>query len=182
MAERKKLSAALQQAVLIESGYRCAVPTCRNILAIDLHHIVEVSADGGDDAGNLLALCPTCHALFHRGTYSRDAIYAWKGIVVALNQAFDRDAIDLLLFLATANTVDQLRIDGTGVLRFARLIAAGLVQFQIALQNGPLITYEVGFTPKGRAFVNAWKKGDRDAVAAALVPSTPPEGSDRRHG
>jgi len=169
MTERKKLPTQVQQAVLIESGYRCAVPTCRGILAIDLHHIVEVSEDGGDDVGNLLALCPTCHALYHRKVISRDAIYAWKGVVVALNQAFDRDAIDLLLFLGTANTIAQLRVDGTGVLRFARLIAAGLVGFVLAIQNGPLLLYQVGFTPKGLAFVNAWKKGDRAAVADALA-------------
>lgn len=169
MAERKKIPLQVQHAVLIESGYRCAVPTCRGILAIDLHHIVEVSEGGGDDTGNLLALCPTCHALYHRGTYTRDAIYAWKGVVVALNQAFDRDAVDLLLFLGTGDTVAQLRVDGTGVLRFARLIAAGLVGFAVSIVNGPLILYQVGFTQKGLAFVNAWKRGDRAAFAAALA-------------
>jgi hypothetical protein len=154
--------------VLIESGYRCAVPTCRGILAIDLHHIVEVSEDGGNDVGNLLALCPTCHALYHRKVISREAIYAWKGVVVALNQAFDRDSIDLLLFLSTPYAA-QLRIDGTGVLRFARLIAAGLVGSLLVGQNGPFVLYQMGFTPKGLAFVNAWKKGDREAVAASLA-------------
>src|SRR5262249_19757962 len=83
----------------MEAGYRCAVPTCRNILAIDLHHIVLVSDSGSNDLANLLALCPTCHALYHRGVITQDAIYSWKGMLVALSHAFDQATIDGLLFL-----------------------------------------------------------------------------------
>src|SRR4051812_29981280 len=69
--ERKNLSLKLRTIVLTESGYRCAVPTCRNILALDMHHIWEVSAGGTDDPSNLIALCPNCHNLYHRGTSAR---------------------------------------------------------------------------------------------------------------
>src|SRR5262245_11347489 len=80
--------------VLTEAGYRCAVATCRNILAIDIHHIVEVAEGGGNEPSNLLALCPTCHALFHRGQIVRDSIYAWKTMLVWLSQVFDTATID----------------------------------------------------------------------------------------
>jgi hypothetical protein len=85
--------------VLTEAGYRCAVPTCRNILALDLHHIVEVKDGGPNDASNLLALCPTCHALYTRGTISREAINTWKLMLVTLSHAFDQESISNLLFL-----------------------------------------------------------------------------------
>ena len=75
------------------------MPTCRNILAIDMHHIVEVKDGGPNEQSNLLALCPTCHALYTRGTISREAIYAWKTMLITLNQAFDRETISNLLFL-----------------------------------------------------------------------------------
>src|SRR5207248_8959417 len=65
--ERDNLPLKTRVIVLTEAGYRCAVPTCRSILALDMHHIWEVSAGGGDDPSNLIALCPTCHALYHRG-------------------------------------------------------------------------------------------------------------------
>jgi hypothetical protein len=65
-----------------------------------MHHLWEVSAGGGDDPSNLMALCPTDHALYHRGTISSDSIYAYKAMLVALGQAFDLEAIDRLLFLA----------------------------------------------------------------------------------
>jgi hypothetical protein len=97
--------------VLTESGYRCAVPTCRNILALDLHHIVEVKDEGPNDASNLLALCPTCHALYTRGTISKEAIYAWKTMLVALSHAFDQESISNLLFLDKA--WEKMSVSGT---------------------------------------------------------------------
>ena len=115
-------------AVLTEAGYRCAVPTCRTILAIDLHHIVEVSEGGGNVVSNLLALCPTCHALFTRGTIQRDSIYTWKSVLVSLSQAFDIATVDHLLFLKMPEA-ENLLVSGDGVLQFSRLISAGLATF-----------------------------------------------------
>jgi hypothetical protein len=165
---RKKLLNTTVIAILTEAGYRCAVPTCRNILAIDLHHIVEVSERGGDDVANLIALCPTCHALFHRGVISREAIYSWKSILVSLSQAFDREAIDDLLFLDGLNP-HELIISGDGVLKFSRLIAANLAEMHARkpIFYG-LYLYEVTISSKGKMLIDAWKSGNRAAVAKAL--------------
>ena len=97
--KRKSIKPSLRRDVLIEAGYRCANPTCRTILAIDLHHIIEVEKGGPNELSNLLALCPTCHALYTRGTISQEAINVWKTILVALNHAFDKESISNLLFL-----------------------------------------------------------------------------------
>ena len=75
---RRRISKAVRLAVLAEAGYRCATPTCRTILAIDLHHLTWVSEGGPNDASNLLALCPTCHALHHRGEIPHEALILWK--------------------------------------------------------------------------------------------------------
>jgi hypothetical protein len=164
---RQTITNQKRTAVLTESGYRCAVPTCRNILAIDLHHIEEVSEGGGNELGNLIALCPTCHALFHRGTISRDAIYSWKSLLVSLNLAFDKDAIDNLLFLKCEG-IEHLKVSGDGVLRFSRLIAANLVGFRLYMKNGPILIYQLGLTPKGNQLIEAWQAGDREGVAQAI--------------
>ena len=73
---RKKVPKKVVIEVLTEAGYRCAVQTCRNIFAIDIHLIIEVVEGGGNELAlaNLIALCLTCHALFHRGIISRDSI------------------------------------------------------------------------------------------------------------
>jgi hypothetical protein len=87
VTSRRALPVATRRAVLAEAGYRCAVPTCRTILALDLHHIEDLQDGGGDEVSNLIALCPTCHALYTRGTITRDAIQLWKRRLVALNNA-----------------------------------------------------------------------------------------------
>jgi hypothetical protein len=115
-AERPKLPTATRIAVLTEAGYRCAVPTCRQPLALDIHHMWEVNAGGGDDPWNLIALCPYCHALYHRGTINPDSIYAYKAMLVALSHAFDNTTIDQLLFLETC-APGYLHVSGDGLLR-----------------------------------------------------------------
>jgi hypothetical protein len=168
MVERKKLSQELRQSVLTEAGYRCAVPTCRNILAIDLHHIEEISESGPDKLSNLIALCPTCHALFHRNTITRESIYSWKAMLVSLSQAFDIEALDNLLFLEKL-IPNQLALSGDGVLKFSRLIAADLASFKLIMQNGPMVLYDVQLSQKGRMLVDAWKIGNRQKVEEALT-------------
>ncbi|MBK7398984.1 MAG: HNH endonuclease [Myxococcales bacterium] len=161
--------------MLIEAGYRCAVPTCRTILAIDLHHIVEVSEGGSNDPANLVALCPTCHGLYHRGTIPRTAVRAWKSLLVSLSSAFDRESVDLLLFLRH-ESASSLVVSGDGVLRFARLVSAGLATFRsetIGSYTAPQFVYAVRLTPRGQALADAWISGDAETIEHALVPPGP---------
>lgn len=174
--ERDKLPLRTRVIVLTEAGYRCAVPTCRNILALDLHHIWQVSSGGSDDPANLIALCPNCHALYHRKIIAQDSIYAYKAMLVAISSAFDVAAIDQLLFLESCKK-DFLVVSGDGLLLFSRLIAAGLaVGERKANNNWQVVTYTVNLTPKGRLLTSAWKAGDRVKVGQAIGVS--PTGND----
>ena len=166
--ERTNIPQKLRMQVLTESGYRCAVPTCRGILAMDLHHIWEVSAGGGNDLSNLIALCPTCHALHHRGTISTEAIYAYKAMLVAIGRAFDLESIDRLLFLYKFEK-DFLVVSGDGLLQFARLIAAQLATAEQKVNNNwHIVNYAINISDKGRLLVNAWEQGDRTRLKKAL--------------
>jgi hypothetical protein len=176
MAARKAIPQSIRQDVLIEAGYRCAVPTCRTILAIDLHHIVEVAEGGGNERSNLLALCPTCHALFHRGEITREAIRVWKGVLVSLNERFDRDTKDKLLFLSHKDRPHLYSAEG--VLHFTNLIAAGLakcgserLESHARGGHGADISksrWPVELTERGKLLVEAWQKGDSQALQRAL--------------
>jgi hypothetical protein len=120
-----------------------------------MHHIYEVSAGGGDDPSNLIALCPTDHALYHRGTISGDSIYAYKAMLVAISRAFDLDAVDRLLFLSPCPK-DFLILSGDGVLHFSRLVAAGLATVELKANNNfQLVTYAVNISDKGRQLIEA---------------------------
>jgi HNH endonuclease len=171
--ERANLKISTRVKLLTESGYRCAVPTCRGILAMDMHHIYEVSVGGGDDPSNLIALCPTCHALYHRGTISAESIYAFKAMLVAISRAFDLDAVDRLLFLSPLKK-DFLIVTGDGVLQFARLIAANLVEVkQMANNNFQIVTYALNITQKGKQLIDAWRAGDRARLKIAVGGPVP---------
>jgi HNH endonuclease len=167
--ERTKLPLKTVTIVLTEAGYRCAVPTCRTILALDIHHIWEVSAGGGDGPENLVALCPTCHTPYHRGTIESASIYAYKSMLVAIGRAFDLEAIDKLLFLEILPK-DYLIVSGDGLLHFSRLIAANFADFGMkANNNSLLVTYAVNISEKGRQLIHAWKQGDKAAIGTVLA-------------
>jgi hypothetical protein len=165
--KRSKIPEPVKREVLMEAGYRCAVPTCRTILTIDLHHMIPVSKKGGNEAYNLIALCPNCHALFHKGIITEEAIRNWKGMLTALNHAFDLETIDLLLFLSkNEQQIKDLYLSGDGVLKFTRLISAELAGFYSAeadfMRN--IFWYKVYLTDKGRIFVESWSKGEISAI------------------
>jgi len=173
----------------------CGNPRCRVILTLEVHHITWVRDGGGNQSTNLLALCPNCHTLHTNGVIPERAIRHWKGMLHALNHAFVKEAKDLLLYLHR----DELRdvwYSGDGVLKFAGLIAAGLVEVthsvstkpepkkggrtaaRIARLAGhenavpPLATLpgtaaRVARTAKGRQTVEAWLAGDAEAYKRA---------------
>ncbi len=170
---RKAIPKETQWNVLTEAGFRCSVPTCRGILAIDIHHLVQVSEEGSNEPSNLIALCPTCHALHHRGVIPKSSLFVWKSLLVSLMQAFDKQAIDDLLFLdLSSNDNNEITLNhrtvalsGDGVLKFSRLIASGLVSYSIITNNNwQLVTYTAFLTPKGKNLVSAWKAGDRSIL------------------
>jgi len=172
VAERKKIPTDVILAVLTEAGYRCGVPTCRAILAIDLHHLNQVK-DGGDNSiSNLIALCPTCHALFHRGEFKRESLFVWKATLVSLSQAFDKDAIDDLLFVALPST-RTLLVSGDGVLKFSRLISAGLVRTTQKDRQMGVQFYALSLTEKAEQFISAWQSGNRTLLNESMKPSSP---------
>jgi hypothetical protein len=168
LRRRSSLSLSTKQLVLHEAGYRCGNPACRSILTLDIHHLIPV-ADGGEDSpDNLLALCPNCHALHHRGHIASESIRSWKMLLLAMNQATDRSTLDILLTLEQA---ENLVVSGNGVLRCASLVAAGYVTVEpIDVGDGLFNTkwrkrrYFVDLTEKGRRVVEAWKQGDQAAV------------------
>jgi hypothetical protein len=167
-SRRKRLTLGEKHDLLMEAGYRCGNPRCPVILAVHIlqdHHIVHVSEGGGNQLANLLALCPNCHVLYHANQISREAIRHWKGLLVALNHAFDRRGMELLRFLyETRNNPVPLWHSADGVLQFASLIAAGLVR--LADQTAatpwqlPESRHQVVLSERGSQLIEAWMAGD----------------------
>jgi len=145
--------------VLTETGFRCGVPTCRGVLAVDRHPLTQIDQGAAEDASNFIALCPTCHESHRRGTITSETLHAYKSVLIALGSAFDIRTIDLLLFLVVVPR-DTLIVSGDGVLALAGLAAAGYAEVHMTTNNGNLpVNYAVNATSRGRLLVDAWKAG-----------------------
>src|SRR5262245_52018035 len=186
-AARKKLSVVLKRQLLMEAGYRCGNPRCPTILAVHLledHHIEYVSDGGGNSLDNLLALCPNCHTLHHHEEITQEAIRHWKGMLLALNAAFDRVGVDLLrcLYPNKDNPAEHW-YTADGVLRFASLVADGLVtigpQISATPFQVPESKHQVRLSERGALLIEAWmaENGDkyRALIDASRTASAPPE-------
>ena len=169
MPKRKSIPIAEKRTVLHEAGYQCSNPVCRTIITLDLHHLVYVAQDGKNVAENLLALCPNCHALLHKGIISLDSLRTWKMLQLSLNEAFDKKSINMLLTFAKRSSFE---VSGEGVFECAPLISADLLTVRqlVATQGahcmgGPSkAIYQLKLTEKGKLFLEAWKKGDQKAA------------------
>lgn len=182
-AKRKKIPDALRQVVLMEAGYKCANPTCRHILTLELHHIIWVKDGGENTQDNLLALCPNCHSLHTQGYIPSDAIIAWKSLLVSLNNP-NRATVDLLLVLyeeekridfeaELEQSEPPFRFTGDGLTSLSGLITAGLVEISkrftgSSWYGGGMPSFEVKLTDSGRKLVKAWRDGSSQGVADAL--------------
>lgn len=182
---RRRIPAAVRDAVLLEAGYKCANPVCRNVLALEVHHIVWVKEGGTSTAENLLALCGHCHDLHTMGHISANAIYAWKGLLVSLNNP-SRASVDLLLVLYEEDrrVADQspsgpktlsFRFTGDGLGALAPLMTSGLVEISHRLLGGVTAwgggtpQFEVRLTDRGRLLVGAWRDGDATEIQRVLT-------------
>jgi len=166
---RKKIPKETTFEVLMEAGYRCGNPACGHILTLEIHHIIWVKDDGGNEPSNLLALCPNCHSLHTQGHIPQEAIRHWKGMLLALNHAFDRQSMDLLLYLHIPQGI-SIVYSGDGVLHFAGLIAKGLVGVGNSTYSGmigpgyvPQSSHQLYLTQSGKQLVEAWLSGDEQA-------------------
>jgi predicted restriction endonuclease len=74
---RPALPAELRRQVSVESGHRCAIPTCKNP-DFDVHHIVPWEKCQEHDFENLIALCPNCHRRADRGEIDRKSLLLYK--------------------------------------------------------------------------------------------------------
>lgn len=158
---RASLPVDSRNRVLHEAGYKCANPVCRTILTFEIHHLDPVAEGGPDSPDNLIALCPNCHTLHHMGKIPVASLRAWKSILLAVNEAYDRKSVDILLAL---EKVTMLYLSGDGLLECAPLVAGGLLKIGEPYRR----TYDVMLSDRGRQMIQAWKDGDQQRVVDAF--------------
>jgi hypothetical protein len=98
MANRPKIPVTVKRRILLEAGYRCAIPTCR-IPLTENAHIISWAKTKRHSYENLIALCPNCHSLYDSGRIPKEALIAYKKKLIFLNDIYSRFEIDVLDYL-----------------------------------------------------------------------------------
>ena len=162
MNDRSSIPAEIKRRILIEAGYRCAVPTCRFPITENAHIISW--ADSKDHSyENLIALCPNCHTMYDSGKIEPAAIIAYKKKLLFLNEVYSRFEMDVLDHLKT-----HKRALIPGELLVKRLLEEGIVRHEekIMIQGfgdgeDILGIFSVVLTDKGKRLLDDWARVDK---------------------
>ena len=161
MNDRPTISVEVKRRILIEAGYRCAVPTCRFPIA-EKAHIISWADSKDNSYENLIALCPNCHAMYDSGKIDRTAIIAYKKKLLFLNEVYSRFELDVLDHLKT-----HKRALIPGELLVKRLLEEEIVRHEerIMIQGFDdgediLGIFSVVLTDKGKRMLDDWAKVD----------------------
>ncbi|MER6216825.1 HNH endonuclease [Streptomyces sp. NPDC001674] len=79
-SNRTRVPRPLARQLFVESGHRCAIPTCR-ATPLEIAHIVPWRHVKRHDFHNMIVLCPNCHTRFDRGAIDRQAMFRYKELL-----------------------------------------------------------------------------------------------------
>lgn len=155
---RKKIAADLKRTIFVEAGHRCAVPTCRSVVGVDIHHIVAWNKCKEHKYANLIALCPNCHRMASRGDIDKKSLYLYKNNLRFLYDKFTVFEIDLLYELMKQSLGEKYQFLPFLKLLIKRIIDAGYISYeetmaQVAMGDIKLNPDLVEITSLGRQFV-----------------------------
>jgi hypothetical protein len=161
MSDRPSIPPETKRRILMEAGYRCAVPTCRFPITENAH-IVSWADSKDHSYENLVALCPNCHAMYDSGRIDRAAIIAYKKKLMFLSEVYSPFELDVLDHLKS-----HKRALIPGELLVKRLLEEGIVTHEekIMIQGfgdgeDILGIFSARLTDKGKRMLDDWSKVD----------------------
>lgn len=150
MTSRPPIPAELERMVFVESGHRCAIPTCRQH-PVQIHHIVDWAKSPEHRFENLIALCATCHDRVTRGQIDKKSVRQYKhnlGVLVARYEPFERR---ILVQLARQDPPGAIVTTGGLTVLFGNLLNDGLIEeWDQFPSNEKLGAVRVGFPRASR--------------------------------
>jgi HNH endonuclease len=169
MNNRPSIPIKIKRRILIEAGYRCAIPTCRWPITENAH-IISWAESKDHSYENLIALCPNCHTLYDSGKIERAAIIAYKKKLMFLNEVYSRFELDALDHLKT-----HKRALIPGELLIKRLLEEEIVEHEeeIMIQGfgdgeDILGIFSVILSEKGKKLLEDWSKVDESLTHEKL--------------
>jgi hypothetical protein len=157
--------------VLIEAGYRCAMPLCQET-TVEFAHIEPWSEVLVHEFANIIALCPTDHARYDKGQIDKIAMRQIKANLSLLSHRYtelERRILDQF----ARNGGDYVGLEASLELMYRSLIEDGVIEkkgpasmsmsfasddgsIQVEIPMGPELYW---LTPHGRTVVEAMRQG-----------------------
>lgn len=125
---RDSIQAELKRRVMVEAGHRCAIPTCRSVVGVDIHHIIPWSKCKKHEHKNLIALCPNCHRMAENAQIDRKSLRMYKNNLRFLYDKFTIFEIDVLFELCK-QPESKMQFPPYLILLVKRIIESGYVQW-----------------------------------------------------
>ncbi|WP_300267183.1 HNH endonuclease signature motif containing protein [Microbacterium sp.] len=107
---RPAIPAALQRALLEETGHRCAIPTCGATEALEFAHIEPWATVQEHSFENLIVLCANDHYRFDRGVITRISMQNYKANLALLHGRYsdvERRVLQMFLLNADVHKLDD---------------------------------------------------------------------------
>lgn len=156
----------MRRDVLIEAGFRCAIPRC-GATEIDIHHIVEYAVVREHTFDNLIVLCPNCHRRVTKGEIDPKAVKQIKANLSVLSHRYSELERRYMEEAADGNLTA-----GTGLVMSGGidLLMRGLLEDDMVTRKvlpgfaGPVVEFPELFAPfvgynlttKGEEFIKHW--------------------------
>ena len=197
MTTRPAIPQETKDAVLVEAGHRCGIPTCRVASPIEIAHIVPWAKSQDHSADNLIVLCANCHALQEKGHISRNCLRQYKRNLKVLNSRyndfekrifehiFDRK----IILLGPGADIQISNAIKDGILFIFEVdLPLGSTQLSVNTNMGRLKfkgppfrnQFLVGISPYGEAFVQALRNGNSIEDVDPTLPTDVTQGENWR--
>lgn len=129
MSSRKDIPAELVRQLMIEAGYRCAIPRCRTAEPLEIEHIDDYAKVKTHEFSNMLVLCRNCHGRKGKGPrkIDRKALRIIKQYLGIVNQRYNDVERRILEHFVDDADASSVTLPETPVL-FGYLLKDGLIE------------------------------------------------------
>jgi len=173
MKDRSSIPADLKRRVLVEAGHCCAIPVCRELSSVHIHHIIPWSDCKKHEYKNLIALCPNCHSKADKGEIDRRSLYMYKDNLRYVIDKYSKFELDVLYELARNNKEAYLPFPSFLTLLVKRIREERLIEIKTlgggVFMNGVKANPDaLVITQKGRDFIRNIEKEDIGYASSLL--------------
>lgn len=126
----RNIPAALDRAVRVEAGHRCAIPTCRQTSGLEVHHIKDWATERCHEFDNLILLCAVCHRRASPGgDIDRKAVLAYKANLGLLTSRYGDLERRVLEHFVKDPAAGEILLDKSHALLLAYLVQDGILAY-----------------------------------------------------